>query len=73
MNIVLYSIVPVAASFAAATIAVVFKLGDRLRSIVQRLAAGVVVAAVAIEVIPDLISGTPRFRRGSVSPWRSLL
>jgi len=52
VNIVLYSIDPVAALIAAATIAVFFK---RLRSIIQHLAAGVFASAVAIKLIPDLM------------------
>jgi len=55
LNAVLYSLFPVAAALVAAACAVFFQRSDRLRCLMQHLAAGVVVAAVAVELIPELL------------------
>ena len=55
MNSVLYSLFPVAAALIAAGCAVFFHRSDRVRCLIQHLAAGVVVAAVAVELIPELL------------------
>lgn len=55
MNAVLYSLFPVAAALVAAACAVFFQSSDRIRCLMQHLAAGVVVAAVAVELIPELL------------------
>jgi ZIP family zinc transporter len=52
----LYSLIPVAASLLAALVAILLKGSGRLQSIVQHLAGGVVFAAVAFEITPDLIA-----------------
>lgn len=51
----LYSLVPVAAALIAALAAIFFKGSCRLQSVVQHLAGGVVFAAVALEITPDLM------------------
>lgn len=55
MNAVLYSLFPVAAALVAAACAVFFQKSDRIRCLMQHLAARVVVAAVAVELIPELL------------------
>ena len=55
MNAVLYSLFPVAAARVAAACAVFSQKSDRIRCLMQHLAAGVVVAAVAVELIPELL------------------
>ncbi len=52
MNAVLYSLFPVAAALIAAACAGFFQRSDRIRCLMQHLAAGVIVAAVAVELIP---------------------
>ena len=52
----LYSLIPVAASFFAALVAILWKGSGRLQSSVQHVAGGVVFAAVALEVTPDLMA-----------------
>lgn len=51
----LYSLIPVAAALLAALAAMFLKGSNRLQSIVQHLAGGVVFAAVALEITPDLM------------------
>lgn len=51
----LYSLIPVAAAVVAALAAIFLKGSGRLQSIVQHLAGGVVFAAVALEITPDLM------------------
>ena len=51
----LYSLIPVAAALIAALAAIFLKGSGRLQSIVQHLAGGVVFAAVALEITPDLM------------------
>lgn len=51
----LYSLIPVAAALLAAMAAILLKGSGRLQSIVQHLAGGVVFAAVALEITPDLM------------------
>ncbi|GAA3771641.1 ZIP family metal transporter [Terriglobus aquaticus] len=51
----LYSLIPVAAAVFAALAAIFLKGSGRLQSIVQHLASGVVFAAVALEITPDLM------------------
>ena len=51
----LYSLIPVAAALLAALAASFLKGSNRLQSIVQHLAGGVVFAAVALEITPDLM------------------
>lgn len=55
MKVLLYSLIPVVAAILAATIATLRPPGRRVRSITQHLAAGVVFAAVALEIGPDLL------------------
>jgi ZIP family zinc transporter len=50
-----YSLIPVAAALIAALGAIFLKGSGRLRSVVQHLAGGVVFAAVALEITPDLM------------------
>lgn len=51
----LYSLIPVAAALIAALAAIFLRGSGRLQSIVQHLAGGVVFAAVALEITPDLM------------------
>ncbi len=58
MNAVLYSLFPVAAALVAAACAVFFQRSDRIRCLMQHLAAGVVVAAVTVELVPGVDAQT---------------
>ena len=51
----LYSAIPVAAMVIGGTLAIFRPFSGRLRSNVQHFAAGLVFAAVAVEVLPDLM------------------
>lgn len=51
----LYAIIPVAALIAAGAIAVRHQAGPQLLSLFQHFAAGVVIAAVALELVPNLL------------------
>jgi ZIP family zinc transporter len=51
----LFSLFPVGAAILAGSVAVFLKGSDRLQRIVQHLAGGVVFAAVALEITPDLM------------------
>jgi ZIP family zinc transporter len=55
VSAVLYSLFPVASALVAAACAVIFQKSDRVRCFMQHLAAGVVVAAVTVELVPDLM------------------
>ena len=55
MKSILFSLLPVGAGILAAIIAAFRKPGGKTRSVTQHLAAGVVFAAVAVELIPDLM------------------
>lgn len=55
MSLFLYSIVPAALAVLTAGFAVMLKPSGHLRSWAQHLAAGVVFAAVALELLPDLM------------------
>ncbi len=53
-EILLYSLIPAGAMVAGAAIAVIRVPGPRLRSAIQHFTAGIVFAAVATELLPEL-------------------
>lgn len=55
MRIITFSLIPMAAAIIAAAIASLYKPSSIVRSVTQHIAAGVVVAAVALELGPDLL------------------
>ncbi len=55
MNVILYSLIPAGGAILAAVVATLWTFGGRARSIAQHLAAGVVFAAVGLEIIPALL------------------
>ena len=55
MNPLIYTSVPVAAVLAGATFAVLKKPGPAFVSAIQHLAAGVVFAAAAVEILPQIM------------------
>lgn len=55
MTALLYTIAPVIAALIGGAVTAYYPPSDRLRSIVQHLAAGVVFAAAAAEILPDVI------------------
>ncbi|MFB6165679.1 MAG: ZIP family metal transporter [Haloarculaceae archaeon] len=59
LRVVGYTLVPVAAALVGGVVAVVRPPGPRARSYVQHFAAGVVFAAVAAEVLPDVHDRAP--------------
>ena len=54
-QVLAYTLLPVAATIAGGAIAAFRTPGPRLRSGVQHFAAGVVFAAVAVELLPDVV------------------
>lgn len=50
-----FTVIPVAATLLGGVVAAFFRPNAHLRSIVQHLAAGVVFAAAATEILPDII------------------
>lgn len=50
-----FTLIPVGATIAGGVCAAFFRPGPHLRSVVQHLAAGVVFAAAAMELLPDII------------------
>ncbi len=54
-----FTLIPVAAAALAGVIAAFYGLGDRVTSGVQHFAAGVVFAAAAIELLPDVMREEP--------------
>lgn len=54
LTVILYALLPAAAAVGAAAAATVFPPGAQLRSMIQHLAAGVVFAVVAGELLPEL-------------------
>lgn len=54
LSILLFTLVPVAATAAGATIAALRPPGPRVRSAIQHFAAGVVFSVVAVELLPDV-------------------
>ena len=59
-EIVAVTLVPVATAIAGGAIAVWRAPGEQLRSIIQHFAAGVVLAAVAGELLPEITKETAR-------------
>ena len=55
MHALPYSLAPVCAAIGAALIAVSLRPGSRFRSVTQHLAAGVILGAVCLELIPDTV------------------
>jgi ZIP family zinc transporter len=55
----LYTLVPVGATIVGGAVASLRRPGPRVTSAVQHTAAGVVLAAVAVEVIPDVKANSP--------------
>lgn len=55
MSNILYTLVPVAAVFLGAVVAVLRKPGPATVSAIQHLAAGVVFAAAAVEILPQIM------------------
>ena len=55
MSDIFYTLVPVAAVFLGAVIAVLHKPGPTTVSAIQHLAAGVVFAAAAVEILPQIM------------------
>src|SRR4051794_13414214 len=56
---VLYTLIPVAAATLAGVVATVWPPREGLTSAVQHFAAGVVFAAAAIELLPELLRHSP--------------
>jgi ZIP family zinc transporter len=54
-RVLLFALVPVVATLAGGVIATYRTPGPRLRSAIQHFAAGVVFAAVAVELLPDVV------------------
>lgn len=54
-QVMAYTLIPVAATIIGGTVAAFRTPGPRLRSGVQHFAAGVVFAAVAVELLPDVV------------------
>ncbi len=61
---VLFTLVPVAAAAASGVVAALKAPGVRVTSGLQHFAAGVVFAAVAVELLPDIVEE---------SPWAAIL
>jgi ZIP family zinc transporter len=55
LTALLYTIAPVAAALLGATVTAVYPPSAWTRSVVQHLAAGVVFAAAAVEILPDVL------------------
>jgi ZIP family zinc transporter len=55
LQVVLVSVLPVAAAIIGAAIAAFRRPGPVMRSHIQHLAAGVVFAVVAVEILPDVV------------------
>lgn len=55
MKVTLYTLAPVAATIIGGTIAAFRTPGDKIRSAIQHFAAGVVFAALAVELLPDIV------------------
>jgi zinc transporter, ZIP family len=55
MKVTLYTLSPVAATIIGGTIAAFRTPGDKVRSAIQHFAAGVVFAAIAVELLPDIV------------------
>lgn len=55
MTALLYTIAPVTAALLGALVTAVYPPSAWLRSVVQHLAAGVVFAAAAVEILPDVL------------------
>lgn len=55
LSVLSYALVPAAATVAGGVFAAAADVGDRFRSVVQHLAAGVVFAAAASELLPDVM------------------
>lgn len=60
-HIVLFTLIPAAATLAGGALALLWAPGARLRSGIQHLAAGIVFAAVATELLPEMAEAH--------SPW----
>jgi zinc transporter, ZIP family len=58
-TVVLYTLIPVAAAATAGGVAAISSPRPRITSAVQHLAAGVVFAAAAIELLPELLKHSP--------------
>lgn len=65
LTVLLYTILPVVAAIAGGAAAAYWPPSDRFRSVVQHLAAGVVFAAAAAELLPDVIHAN--------APWATLV
>lgn len=55
MKVTLYTLAPVAATIVGGAIAAFLAPGDKPRSAIQHFAAGVVFAAVSVELLPDIV------------------
>ena len=56
LRVLAFTLIPMATAVAGGLVAAFFEVGDRLRPVVQHLAAGVVFAAAAAELPPDIIA-----------------
>ena len=56
-EIFFWSLLPIAATLCGIVVAVSRPPGPRVRSALQHLAAGIVVAAVAVEIVPEMLAG----------------
>lgn len=54
-HVLMFALLPVAATVGGAAMAVFYPPGPRLRSIAQHFAAGVVFSVVAVELLPDIV------------------
>ena len=60
LNVLVYALLPVAATILGATVAVFRPPGPGLRSMAQHFAAGVVFSVVAVELLPDVVKAHTR-------------
>lgn len=60
LNVLTFSLLPMAAAVVGAAIAAFRPPGPRLRSVIQHFAAGVVFSVVAVELLPDILRSHTR-------------